>query len=59
MSVIVDREVEYHGAEFVSQGNTLSAVQAAYNKAILNVARDDRTPVQLEVVIRVSPKETQ
>lgn len=59
MSVIVDREVEYHGAAFVAQGNTLSAVQAAYNKAILNVARDDRTPVQLEVVIRVSPKESE
>lgn len=59
MSVIVDRAVEYHGAEFVTKGNTLTAVQAAYNKAILNVARDDRTPVQLEVVIRVAPKETE
>lgn len=59
MSVIVDRNVEYHGAEFVEKGNTLSAVQSAYNKAIVNVARDDRTPVQLEVVIRVAPKETE
>ena len=59
MTVIVDRAVEYHGAEFVDAGKTLSAVQAAYNNAILNVARDDRTPVQIEVVIRVAPKESE
>lgn len=55
MTVYVDRDVEYHGAEMVTKGQTLPAVQAAYNRAIQNVARDDRTPVQIEVVIRVAP----
>ena len=59
MTVFVDRKVEYHGAEFVDSGNTLKAVQAAYNTAILNVARDDRKPVQIEVIVRVAPEETQ
>lgn len=56
MTVIVDREVEYHGHRFVDTTVTpLKAVQAAYNDAITNAANAGRTPVQVEVVIRVSP----
>lgn len=56
MTIFVDREVEYHGHRFVDATVTpLKAVQAAYNAAITNSANAGRTPVQVEVVIRVAP----
>jgi hypothetical protein len=56
VTVIVDREVEFHGHRFVGATVTpLKAVQAAYNDAITTATNAGRTPVQVEVVIRVSP----
>lgn len=56
MTVIVDREVEFHGHRFVDSAvSPLKAVQAAYNHAITNVTNAGRTPVQVEVVVRVAP----
>lgn len=56
MTVIVDREVEYHGHRFVNFAvNPVKAAQAAFNDAITRATVDNRTPVQVEVVIRVAP----
>lgn len=57
MSVLVDRDVAFHASEFVPKGHVLAAVNAAYEKAIFPVVQQDRTPVQVEVVIRVAPLE--
>jgi hypothetical protein len=59
MSVIVDQAVAFVASEFVPEGHVLAAVKTAYERAIVGVVQQDRAPVQVEVVIRVAPKETQ
>ena len=58
MSVIVDQTTAFVASEFVPKGHVLAAVKAAYERAIVGVVQQDRTPVQVEVVIRVAPTET-
>lgn len=57
MTVIVDRHVEFHGTAFVTTEVTpLKAVQAAYNHAAKAVTEAGRTPVMIEVIVRVAPQ---
>lgn len=53
--LFVDTTVEYHAHSRVDQGDALAAVRAAYNRAAYNVLADNRTPVQVEVIVRVAP----
>lgn len=57
MTVVVDRHVAYHGTTFVTPEVTpLKAVQAAYNHAAKAVMEAGRTPVMIEVIVRVAPQ---
>lgn len=56
MTLFADRDVSYYGASKVTpETSSLKAVQAAYNKAAKGVTSDGRTPVLIEVIVRVSP----
>jgi hypothetical protein len=54
-SLFVDTSVEYHAQERVYHGDALTAVHAALNRAAYNALAANRTPVQIEVIVRVAP----
>ena len=51
----VDLDVCFTTFERIEQGDSLSAVRAAYNRAAIQASSQNRTPVQVEVTIRVAP----
>lgn len=53
--LFVDITVEYHAQERVYNGDALTAVHAALNRATYNALAANRTPVQVEVIVRVAP----
>ena len=53
----VDRTVTYGAFAEVIDGHAIPAARAAAELALKAAANNNRTPVQIEVIVRVAPKE--
>ena len=55
----VDSSLAYEGFAFLANhnGNPIQSVQYAYNQAAKRVAESGRTPVLIQVLVRVAPQE--
>lgn len=53
--IFVDPTVAFHAHSRVEDGDVLAAVNAASKRAAYNVLAANRTPVQVEVIVRVAP----
>jgi hypothetical protein len=53
--IFVDTSVEFHAHARVENGDVLAATQAAYTSAAYRVLANNRTAVQVEVIVRVAP----
>jgi hypothetical protein len=53
--LFVDTEVAFSAHARVADGDPLTAVRTAYNRAARALLGSNRTAVQIEVIIRVAP----
>lgn len=54
--MIVDRSWSVAASAPVDPKNPVEALKAAYNNCATRVSAHNRTPVQIEVIVRVAPQ---